>query len=211
VPEPTAFLLFAAAALALLLIPGPAVLYVVAQSVAGGRRVGLVSTLGLHVGSLVHVAAAAVGLSSLIVSSARAFEAVKLAGAAYLIYLGVRRLLDRERPGAVEARPRELTAAFRQGIVVNVLNPKTALFFLAFLPQFVDVSRGSVALQIVVLGLTFVLLGLISDSLYAIAAGTAGSWLRRRRRVATGERYLTGGVLVGLGVTTALSGRGHRA
>jgi threonine/homoserine/homoserine lactone efflux protein len=205
-PEPSTFALFAAAALALLLIPGPAVLYIVAQSVAGGRRAGLVSTLGLHVGSLVHVVAAAVGLSSLLVSSARAFEAVKLAGAAYLIYLGVRRLLDRAGPASAErgsARP--LGEVFRQGIVVNVLNPKTALFFLAFLPQFVDVSRGSVPLQIVVLGLTFVVLGLISDGLYAVLAGTAGSWLRGRRRVAAGERYVTGGVLVGLGVTTALT------
>jgi threonine/homoserine/homoserine lactone efflux protein len=205
-PEPATFAVFALAALALLVIPGPAVLYIVAQSISGGRRAGLVSTLGLHVGSLVHVAAAAVGLSSLLVSSARAFEAVKLAGAAYLVWLGVRRLLDRRSVGSVAARAaRPLGEVFRQGIVVNVLNPKTALFFLAFLPQFVDVSRGSVALQIVVLGLTFVVLGLISDGLYAVLAGTAGSWLRRRPRVAAGERYVSGGVLVGLGVTTALS------
>jgi threonine/homoserine/homoserine lactone efflux protein len=207
VPEPTTFVLFAVAALVLLVIPGPAVLYIVAQSVSGGRRVGLVSALGLHAGSLVHVAAAAVGLSSLLVSSARAFELVKLAGAAYLVYLGVRRLRDRSGKDAALARePRPLSHAFRQGIVVNVLNPKTALFFLAFLPQFVDVSRGSVALQVVVLGLTFVLLGLLSDGLYAVLAGGAGSWLRRRPRVAARERYVTGGVLVGLGVTTALSG-----
>jgi threonine/homoserine/homoserine lactone efflux protein len=212
VPEPTTVALFAAAAVALLLVPGPAVLYIVAQSVAGGRRAGLVSTLGIHVGSLVHVAAAAVGLSSLVVSSARAFEVVKYAGAAYLVYLGVRRLMERTAPGGlVDGRERRsLGRAFRQGMVVNVLNPKTALFFLAFLPQFVDVSRGSVALQIVVLGLTFVLLGLISDSLYALAAGTAVGWLHGSRRVAAGERYFSGGILVGLGVTTALSGSAKR-
>jgi threonine/homoserine/homoserine lactone efflux protein len=211
VPSPTTFALFALAALVLLVIPGPSVLYVVAQSVSGGRRVGVASVLGIHVGSLVHVLAAAVGLSSLIVSSARAFEAVKLAGAAYLVYLGVRRLLDRRAhvTAAVDAKP--LGDAFRQGIVVNVLNPKTALFFLAFLPQFVDVSRGSVALQVVALGLTFVLLGLVSDGLYALLAGGAGSWLRRNRRAAAGERYVTGGVLVGLGLTTALSGSGKQS
>jgi threonine/homoserine/homoserine lactone efflux protein len=211
-PEPTNLALFAVAAIALLLVPGPAVLYIVAQSVAGGRRAGLVSTLGIHVGSLVHVAAAAIGLSSLVVSSARAYEAVKYAGAAYLVYLGVRRLLERAAPvGLGDGRERRsLGRAFRQGMVVNILNPKTALFFLAFLPQFVDVSRGSVALQIVVLGLTFVLLGLISDSLYALAAGTAAGWLRGSTRMAAGERYVSGGILVGLGVTTALSGSAKR-
>jgi threonine/homoserine/homoserine lactone efflux protein len=211
VPSPTTFALFALAALVLLVIPGPSVLYVVAQSVSGGRRVGVASVLGIHVGTLVHVAAAAVGLSSLIVSSARAFEAVKLAGAAYLVYLGVRRLLDRRAHAAAVAEARPLGDAFRQGIVVNTLNPKTALFFLAFLPQFVDVSRGSVPLQIVALGMTVVLLGLVSDSLYAMAAGGAGSWLRRSSRVAAGERYVTGGVLVGLGLTTALSGSGRQS
>jgi threonine/homoserine/homoserine lactone efflux protein len=205
-PEPSTFALFAAAALALLVIPGPAVLYIVAQSVSGGRRVGLVSTLGIHVGSLVHVAAATVGLSALVVSSARAYETVKYAGAAYLIYLGVRRLLDRTSIASVPGvGRRSLARAFRQGAIVNVLNPKTALFFLAFLPQFVDPSRGSVALQTVVLGLTFVALGLVSDSAYALAAGTAADRFRGSRRVAAGERYVTGSVLLGLGVTTALA------
>jgi threonine/homoserine/homoserine lactone efflux protein len=210
-PEPSTFALFAVAAIALLLIPGPAVLYIVAQSVSGGRRVGLVSTLGIHVGSLVHVAAATVGLSALVVSSARAYETVKYAGAAYLIYLGVRRLLDRSSvAGAPAVARRSLPRAFRQGAIVNVLNPKTALFFLAFLPQFVDPSRGSVPLQTVALGLTFVALGLVSDSVYALAAGTAADRLRGSRRVAAGERYVTGGVLVGLGVTTALAGTGRQ-
>jgi threonine/homoserine/homoserine lactone efflux protein len=211
VPSPTTFALFALATLLLLVVPGPSVLYVVSQSVSGGRRVGLASVLGIHVGSLVHVVAAAVGLSSLIVSSARAFEAVKLAGAAYLVYLGVRRLLDRRAHLGAAAEARPLGHAFRQGIVVNTLNPKTALFFLAFLPQFVDVSRGTVAVQVVALGMTVVVLGLVSDSLYALLAGGAGSWLRRNSRVAAGERYVTGGVLVGLGLTTALSGSGRRS
>jgi threonine/homoserine/homoserine lactone efflux protein len=211
-PDASTLALFAVAALALLAIPGPAVLFIVAQSLSGGRRAGLVSTLGVHVGSLVHIAAAAVGLSSLLVSSARAFEAVKYAGAAYLVYLGVRRLLER-RSGAVRAeagRARDLRRVFRQAIVVNVLNPKTALFFLAFLPQFVDVSRGSVALQILVLGLAFVVLGLLSDGAWALAAGTAGGWLRHSPRVAAGERWVSGGVLVGLGVATAAASAPER-
>jgi threonine/homoserine/homoserine lactone efflux protein len=210
-PEPGTLVLFGLAALALLIVPGPAVLYIVTQSVGGGRRASLVSTLGLHVGSLVHVAAAALGLSSLLVSSARAFEVVKYAGAAYLVYLGLRRLLERPRDAelAVDGGP-TLVRAFRRGIVVNVLNPKTALFFLAFLPQFVDVSRGSVALQIVVLGLLFIVLGLVSDGLWALAAGTASGWLRSRTGFARGERYASGGVLVGLGVATALSSSARR-
>ncbi len=197
--------LFAAAALALLLVPGPAVLYVVAQSIRGGRRAGLVSVLGLHIGSLVHVGAAAVGLSSLLASSATAFTAVKYAGAAYLVVLGLRRLVGgrHDSEPAVVARHGRL---LRQGFVVNVLNPKTALFFLAFLPQFVDVDAAAAAIQIVVFGLAFVVLGLVTDGAWALAAGTAGGLARRSRRVVRAERYLSGSVFVGLGVATALSG-----
>jgi threonine/homoserine/homoserine lactone efflux protein len=195
--------LFAAATLVLLLVPGPAVLYIVAQSAEHGRLAGLVSVAGVHLGTLVHVAAAAVGLSALIVSSAVAFSFVKYAGAAYLVYLGVRRLLTRKPAGLLPTRDRPLSGLFTQGVVVNVLNPKTALFFLAFLPQFVDPSR-TVWTQVVVLGLTFVVLGFLSDGLYAVAAGTIGRWLRARRRLL---RYGSGGVFVGLGVSTALAKR----
>ncbi len=205
-PDPSLYGLFVLAALALLLIPGPAVLYIVAQSVEGGRRAGLVSLLGIHCGSLVHVAAAVVGLSSLLVSSARAFEIVKYAGAAYLIFLGLRTLLA--RPAAAGGLPpeQELRKRFLRGIVVNVLNPKTAVFFLAFLPQFVDPDAGAAALQMAVLGLTFIALGLVSDGLYALLAGTIAQRLRRSGRASSAGRYASGGILVGLGITAALAG-----
>ena len=202
-PPSHALVLFALAALALLLVPGPAVLYVVAQSAEHGRRAGLVSVAGLHLGTLVHTAAAAVGLSALVVSSALAFSVVKYAGAAYLVFLGIRRLLARDRPPESEPRAEPLARLFRQGIVVNVLNPKTALFFLAFLPQFVDPAR-TVWTQVVVLGLTFVALGLVSDSVWAVAAGTLGATLRRRRRAL---RYVSGTTFIGLGAAAALARR----
>jgi threonine/homoserine/homoserine lactone efflux protein len=206
-PDGTTFALFVAAALTLLLIPGPAVLYIVAQSIDRGRAAGLVSTLGIATGSLVHVTAAALGLSSLLVSSARAFDVVKYAGAAYLIYLGARRLLTPETPESVAARgERTLRATYAQGVVVNVLNPKTALFFFAFLPQFVDVSEGAVAFQIALLGLAFVARGILSDGLWAVAAGTAAGWLRGNLRFLRAQRYVSGTTLFGLGVATALSG-----
>jgi threonine/homoserine/homoserine lactone efflux protein len=209
-PDAPTLAVFAVAALALLLVPGPAVLYVVAQSIQGGRAAGLASVLGLHLGTLVHITAAAIGLSSLLVSSATAFAVVKYAGAAYLVFLGLRRLLALHanvspgRAGDIRARP--LGRVFVNGAVVNVLNPKTALFFLAFLPQFVDTKAGAVPLQIVALGLVFVALGLVTDSAYALAAGTAGGWLRGRRRAAAARRYVPGTVFVGLGLATALSG-----
>jgi threonine/homoserine/homoserine lactone efflux protein len=203
VPDSHALWLFSVAALALLLIPGPAVLYIVAQSAEHGRAAGLVSVTGVHLGTLVHVAAAAVGLSAIIVSSAVAFSVVKYAGAAYLIYLGVRRLLTREPAELLPAKDAPLGGLFWQGVVVNVLNPKTALFFLAFLPQFVDPDT-TVWTQVVVFGLTFVVLGFFSDGLYALTAGTLARWLRERRRLL---RYASGSVFVGLGVTSALAKR----
>jgi threonine/homoserine/homoserine lactone efflux protein len=200
--------LFLAAATALLLTPGPAVLYIVTRSVHQGRRAGLVSALGVGVGTLVHVAAASIGLSALLASSALAFSVVKYLGAAYLLFLGVRRLLDREGADAAESRPKaaRLSQVFAQAILVNILNPKTALFFLAFLPQFVDPARGGAAGQILFLGLLFTAMGVASDSGWALLAGTAAGWLGARPQVACARRYVTGGVYVGLGVATALAG-----
>ena len=208
-PEASTLALFVLAAIALLVVPGPAVLYIVARSVDQGRAAGLASVGGVHAGTLVHVAAAALGLSALLVSSATAFHTVRWLGAAYLVWLGVRRLLARDEhleatgPGG---RRHGLGRVFTQGVLVNLLNPKTALFFLAFLPQFVDPSRGSVPLQVVVFGVAFVLLGLVSDGAYALAAATGAGWLRRRPRLARGSRLASGGVLISLGVTTALAG-----
>jgi threonine/homoserine/homoserine lactone efflux protein len=201
-PDPTNLGLFALAALALLLIPGPSVLYVVTQSAEQGRVAGLASVAGIHVGTLVHVAAAVLGISALLLASAVAFTAVKLAGAAYLIYIGIRRLLDRSPEADVERRRAPLRTLFLRGAVVNVLNPKTALFFLAFLPQFVDTTRGGVWFQVLVLGLLFIGLGLISDSLYALAGGFVGDVLRRRR---TAMRYASGTIYIGLGTVAAFA------
>jgi threonine/homoserine/homoserine lactone efflux protein len=210
IPDASTLAVFVAAALALLLVPGPAVLYIVARSVEQGRVAGLVSVVGVHLGSLVHIAAAAVGLSSLLVSSAVAFNVVKYLGAAYLVYLGIRALVTRVEPGGVEVRPAPLRKLLRQGAVVNVLNPKTALFFLAFLPQFVDPEAGTAALQIVFFGLVFTALGLVTDGLYALLAGTAGNWLRSSRAYAALQRYVAGSVFIGLGLAAAFSGSRHR-
>ena len=205
-PSPTAYALFVVAALVLLAIPRPAVIYVVTQSVGGGRRAGLASVLGLHTGTLVHITAAAAGLSALIVASATAFSVVKYVGAAYLVVLGVRRLIAGGERVEVETAPRrDLRRLYRRGIVVAVLNPKTALFFLAFLPQFVD-RDGPVAAEILVLGLTFLVLGLVTDSLWAVGAGAAGERLRRSAVFPRIERWVSGTVFVGLGVATAVTG-----
>jgi threonine/homoserine/homoserine lactone efflux protein len=207
IPDPPAVGLFAVAALALLVVPGPAVVYVVARSIHEGRRAGLASVVGIHVGTLVHIAAATLGLSALIASSAVAFTAVKIAGAVYLVGLGLWTLFSRRaEPEVALGGERNLRRAFAQGIVVNVLNPKTALFFLAFLPQFVDPNAAHPALQIAFLGLLFALLGLVTDSVWALAAGTARGVLRRSRRFVSTQRYVTGTVYVGLGLLTALAG-----
>jgi threonine/homoserine/homoserine lactone efflux protein len=205
-PDPSRLALFVGAALALLAIPGPAVIYVVTQSIGHGRRAGLASTAGIFTGTLVHVCAATIGLSALLASSATAFNVVKYAGAAYLVYVGVRRLLGRDRePSEVAEIARSHGALYRQGVVVNVLNPKTALFFLAFLPQFVDPRRGSATLQILFLGLLFAVLGFLSDGTYALVAGTFGEWLRRSRGYLRFQRYVSGAIFVGLGAVAALA------
>jgi threonine/homoserine/homoserine lactone efflux protein len=202
-PDAHALWLFSLATLALLLVPGPAVLYIVAQSVDHGRLAGFVSVAGVHLGTLVHTFAAAVGLSALIVSSAVAFSVVKYAGAVYLIYLGIRRLLERTPPVDVAPRGGSLAGLFWRGALVNVLNPKTALFFFAFLPQFVD-PDGTVWSQVVVFGFLFVGLGFVSDGLYAVTAGTLGRWLRGRPGIL---RWGSGSVYIGLGALTAVTKR----
>jgi threonine/homoserine/homoserine lactone efflux protein len=199
--------LYVVTAAIVLVIPGPAVLYVVSQGVRHGRRVGFTAVLGIHLGTLVQVIGAVAGLSWLLMSSALAFAVVKYAGAAYLIYLGVRKLLTRGDAELVATAAPVTSKArlFRQGALVNVLNPKVALFFLAFVPQFVDPSRGSIPLQTAVFGLTFVLVGLCTDGTYALLAGTVGPWLRHSARFLRGERYVVGGTFIGLGVVAALT------
>ena len=205
-PDPSRLALFVGAALLLLVVPGPSVLYIVTQSVSHGRRAGIVSVAGITTGTLVHIAAATVGLSALLASSALAFDVVKYLGAAYLIAVGIRRLAGWERETGPQARDtRDLGRLYRQGIVVNTLNPKTALFFLAFLPQFVDPGRGTPWLQILALGLLFAALGFFSDGAWALVAGTLGERLRRSRRFPAVQRYVSGSVFVGLGAVAALT------
>jgi threonine/homoserine/homoserine lactone efflux protein len=199
---------FVAAAVALLLFPGPAVIYIVTRSLGQGRVAGLVSVLGVCTGTLVHVVAAALGLSALMMSSALAFTVVKYLGAAYLIVLGSRTLVSPyELPTPLTVSRDDLRRVYTQGVIVNVLNPHTALFFLAFLPQFVNPSRGHASAQIIVLGLLFVLLSIFFDSVWALAAGTTGDWIKRNPQFARRQRYLTGGALIGLGAATAFTGR----
>jgi threonine/homoserine/homoserine lactone efflux protein len=211
-PDASTFLLFAAASLAFLAIPGPSVFYIVTRSLAQGRRAGVTSMVGVQAGGLVHVVAAAVGISAIIATSATAFTIVKYAGAAYLIMLGLRKLLSHGEDDA-EPEPRgpaSRSRLFWQGVFVNVLNPKTALFFLAFLPQFVDPSAGPVAPQMLVLGTLLVGLGVVSDGTYALVAAGAG---RRLRETAAARRTLdrlSGGMFVGLGVVAALAGEPRR-
>ena len=207
-PDSEALLVFGLASLALAVVPGPAVLYIVAQSVQGGRRAGVVSSLGVSTGGMFHVAAAVIGLSAVLSASATAFTAVKLAGAAYLVYLGIRTLLSPDDRIAGRSAEPTLWRTYRQGVVVNVLNPKTALFFLAFLPQFVD-PDGSTRGQLAVLGLVFVVIALTTDLLWALVAGTAGAVLRRSRAFLRVQRYVSGTIFIGLGALAATTGRSH--
>jgi threonine/homoserine/homoserine lactone efflux protein len=207
VPSLITLLLFAASALVLLAVPGPSVLYVVARTVEQGRTAGLVSVLGLETGALLHVAAAAVGLSALVASSPTAFGALRYGGAAYLLWLGVR-TLRRNRAGAPAALvPAAHGRLFRDGVLVDLLNPKTALFFLAFLPGFVHEGHGPVALQAVALGLVFVALAALTDGAYALVAARVS---RRARRGGEGGRRVaraSAGTYGVLGVL-ALAGAG---
>jgi threonine/homoserine/homoserine lactone efflux protein len=209
VPTLTTFAVFALASLALLLVPGPAVVYIVTRSIAQGRRIGIASVVGVHVGTSVHVAAASVGLSALLVSSVAAFNVVKYAGAAYLIALGLRRLLSPRGESVTGAALKRTTprGAFTEGIVVNVLNPKTALFFLAFLPQFLDSDRGWIATQALLLGLTFIVLGLLTDSGYALAASVLARRLQRSPRSMRRSERASGLVYIALGCVAASTPR----
>jgi threonine/homoserine/homoserine lactone efflux protein len=201
--------LFISVASIMVFMPGPNTLYIIARSVQQGRLAGFVSSLGVQVGTMVHMAAAALGISALLVSSAVAFQVVKYAGAIYLIYLGIRTLLTKEKIEKAKVHKAKLSRVFYQGMVVNVLNPKTALFFFAFLPQFVNPARGAVAIQVAILGTILIFLGTLSDSIYALASGSIGNWLRGNLKFVRAHRYFAGTVYIGLGTATAFSGA-HR-
>ena len=199
--------LFVTATLLLLIVPGPAVLYIVARTIGQGKLAGFVSILGISFGTLFHVAAAAFGVSALLASSALAFDVLRYLGAAYLIVLGVRTLSRRESAAQPARAERQgLGQIFWQGALVNLLNPKTALFFLAFLPQFVDVGAGAVAAQILLLGTVFVLLAILTDGLWALLAGSVAGWLRGSARLIPAQRWFAGSVFIALGIATAVSG-----
>ena len=209
-PDLTTLLLFAAASFALIVIPGPAVLYVVTRSMDQGRGAGLASVVGVSVGAYVHIIAAAVGLSAVLASSAVAFNVAKYAGAAYLIYLGIRKLVSKPKLEPAQAIPAQpLNKIFLEGIIVNVLNPKTALFFLAFLPQFVQ-PDANVAGQILTLGTVFVLVAFVSDGAYALLASTFSTLLKQSRRFLRLQHYVSGAIYVALGVGAALSGSSRK-
>ena len=205
-PELHRLILFIGASIVMLVIPGPAVLFIVARGISQGRLAAFASVLGVAVGSFVHVIAAVVGLSALMAGSALAFSIVKYVGAAYLIYLGVMTLLKKRQP---EVNPKieqkSLRRLFVDGIVVNVLNPKTALFFLAFLPQFAE--PGHFTEQALLLGAVFVVLAILSDGSYAMVSGSLGQFLRGQPRFLTAQRWVSGSVYIGLGVLTALADR----
>jgi threonine/homoserine/homoserine lactone efflux protein len=205
--NPSSLLLFVTGALLLLVVPGPAVLYIVSRSIGHGRAAGLVSAMGITLGTFFHVAAAMLGLSALLASSALAFQFVKYIGAAYLIFLGILVLRggDSGMLEAASGQPK-LRNIFSQGVLVNLLNPKTALFFLAFLPQFVDPTRGHATLQIFELGVLFALLGWLSDSMWALLAGTVAGHLRANPRLRRVQRNVSGSALIALGVASAVSG-----
>lgn len=202
---------FAIASFILVITPGPAVLFVIARSLEQGRLAGIVSVVGVSVGAYIHVVAAAIGLSAILATSATAFSIVKYLGAAYLVYLGVTTLLQKsEHPTDITVERKPLGQIFRQGIVVNILNPKAALFFLAFLPQFSDASRGSVPTQMLILGVVFVVVALLSDGMYAMLAGQLGRWLKQNARFQQRQKYFSGVTYILLGVTAAVSGSNNK-
>lgn len=201
-------LTFVGAGLLLNITPGPDVLYIVGRSLSQGRLAGVVSALGISAGCLVHVAAAALGLSTLMLTVPLAYDVVRYAGAAYLVWLGVRALMSRSGGLALpEMAHASHWATFRQGMVTNALNPKVALFFLAFLPQFTDASRGPLALQFVVLGLIFIANGLVVCLGYALAASWLGGWLTRRYDIHAWLHRAMGVLFIGLGLRLALGTR----
>ncbi|MCP4785590.1 MAG: LysE family translocator [Fuerstiella sp.] len=210
--ESSSLILFVTATALLVIVPGPNSLFVIARSVEQGRRIGLVSCVGVLIGTLVHVIAAALGLSALLVSSALAFNILKYAGAIYLVWLGIRTLIREDKIDQhIDNKEQNTFRILIQGTVVNVLNPKSALFFLAFLPQFVDASRGAVGMQVLVLGMIVACLGTTADVVYATISGSFGNAFRHNLKVLRTQRYLVGSVYIGLGLVTAFSGVKQKA
>ena len=205
-PDGSTLLLFAGTSLVLLAIPGPAVIYVLTRSLDQGRTAGIISVLGVETGTFAYALAAAAGLTGLLAASEIGFTVVRYAGAAYLVYLGIRKLLERAEPG--DRRPVARSGLYLKGVLVQLLNPKIAIFFLAFLPQFVQSSRGPIALQILLLGTLFTVFAVVSDSAYVLVAGALSRRLHTSR-LPNRLGQLSGVVYVGLGLGAALTGAGH--
>lgn len=212
-PDVTTILAFVTAAIILLVIPGPAVLYVITRSTEQGTKAGLVSVCGIQAGTLVHAAAAALGVSAILMASAMAFAVLKYAGAGYLIYLGCKKLFGKKKTDADSKPlpPQSMKAIFWQGMVVNVLNPKCALFFFAFLPQFINPATGNVTGQVLLFGLLFTVLAFITDGSYALAAGRLGKWLKRNPHYLRLEAYISGLIYISLGLLTLLMQPSHQS
>ena len=202
-PDLNSLISFAIASLALLVIPGPAVLYVINRSVSDGRSIGFAGVLGIELGTFMHVLAATAGLSAILAASPSAFNAVKYSGAVYLVFIGLRTLI--RRPAIIDASTSSMTKAqaFRQGFIINTLNPKVALFFLSFLPQFIDQDKSSNALQALTLGVVFVSCGFITDGTYALTASSLREVLVKGKTLPFIQRYIAGVVFVMLGVVAA--------
>ena len=202
------FLTYVAVVLGLFLIPGPAVLLVLARATTGGRRIGIATGLGIAAGDVVHTLMATFGLSAVLMTSAWAFSAVKYAGAAYLVVLGLRALFEKSDDlHLATSRVMEAPRAFRQAILAEVLNPKTALFFLAFLPQLVRPTQGSIVVQFLVLGLIFVAMSAGYTSLVALAAGQVSRWLKRNRQIGRWQGRAVGTIYIALGARLAFEER----
>ncbi len=203
--EGTRFALFMSAAVILALTPGPGILYVLGRTLHGGRREGVLSALGTFVGGSVHVGAAALGLSAILMTSATTFEVVRYAGASYLIYLGVSMILNRKARLTAGDQSNKPRGHFLQGIATEVLNPKTALFFLSFIPQFVSPARGLLTLQFLMLGAISVSLNTAADLIVVGFAGTLARPLTQNRKFIETQRTASGVGMIGLGVYVAAS------
>ena len=211
-PDLPSLIVFIGASLAVIFTPGQAMLYILSRGMGQGRTAGMISALGVVVGAVAHTFLAALGLSALLASSDVAFDVVRYVGAVYLIYLGLSHLLSKglaeDVEGAATAVPMvPAVRLFIDGVLANLLNPKLAIFFLFFLPQFADPARGSVVVQMILLGLIYNFFVLIVQGSVGVLSGTVGDWLRGHRRFLAWQRRATGSLLVALGIGLAFSRR----
>lgn len=206
----TRLLIFVTVVIILVITPGPNTLYIIARSLQGGYRTGIVSCIGISLATLIHIAGAAIGLTALLSSSVLIFSLIKYTGAAYLVWIGVKTLATRQQGELLlPNQSGKIASGIRQGFLVNLLNPKTALFFVAFLPQFIEPSLGRVSLQVILLGTILVSIGMISDCTYALVASVVGKWLRESLSLFQSLRYVAGSVYLLLGAVTALKSMPH--